>query len=108
MDSRCWAFTDVYGDIHTMSREARELFGIADSGRRENLLKLFPQYGKALVFDIEVALTGWPTGRTLLLQPLAAQPIPIRYQVSCRAGTEKLQLFWQLYLEQPSTAPRCA
>lgn len=71
-----------------------------DLRRGDNLLLLFPSYGKALVFDIEVALTGWPTGRTVLMKPFGAQPVAVRYRVSRHVGGDGVALFWQLQRDE--------
>ena len=102
-----WAITDVYGEIQSASREARHMLGLKDGGRH-NLLLAFPDSCKALVFDIEVALTGWPTGRTVALRKPGACTAAVRYRVSRRLDSERLELFWQLHCDTVDDLPRCA
>jgi hypothetical protein len=75
---------------------------------RHNLLRLFPRHSKALVFDIEVALTGWPTGRVLPMWRGHATRCALRYTVSRRIDAERLQLFWELSTHLDEHLPRCA
>ncbi len=107
-DTSAWAITDVYGEIQSASCQALGILGLLPTGRRRNLLQVFPQCYKALVFDIEVALTGWPTGRTLVLRRPGARTASVRYQVSRRIGVERLELFWQLKCDETVNVGRCA
>lgn len=102
-----WVITDVYGEIQSCSRPARDLLGMRRPGRY-NLLQFFPRHSKALVFDIEVALTGWPAGRVLPSWRGAATRSVFRYTVSRRLDAEGLQLFWQLSSHLDEHLPRCA
>lgn len=105
--TKAWAVTDVYGEIQSASLEARELLGLPSVGPR-NMLRVFPQWSKALVFDMQVALTGWPTGRTLVLERIGVPPTAIRYRVSRRIGVERVELFWHLERDEPFDLPDCA
>jgi hypothetical protein len=51
---------------------------------------------KALEFDMEVALTGWPTERRVVLEPLAMRPQALRYRVGRSLAAEGIELFWIL------------
>jgi hypothetical protein len=105
---QAWAITDVFGEIQSLSREARCLLRLGNGGRGENLLLLFPHYSKALVFDIKVALSGWPTGRTLMLRPFSGRAVVVRYRVSRRTPSDTVELFWELRSDEVDDAPRCA
>ena len=107
IDTDAWAVTDVYGEVQSCSRAARALLGLSHRGRH-SLLVLFADYCKALVFDIEVALTGWPTRRTVAIRRASAPNAVVRYQVSRRVDTDHLQLFWEFTVEQRADLPRSA
>ena len=70
--------TDATGLIETISRPARALLKGAERGR--SLIACFPEYGKALLFDIDVARAGWPTERSIRLPGPAGKAV--RYRVS--------------------------
>ena len=106
--TNAWVITDAYGQIRRVSREARVLLGLGEARRGENLLRVFPEHCKALVFDIEVALTGWPTDRTLVLRPFTPRPRSIRYRVSRRIQTGQVELCWQLHAADTNETLRCA
>lgn len=99
-DQAAWAFTDRDGRIETISTTARHLFGHANPGRGDDLLKFFPLPRKALLFDIEVALTGWPTQRTVVVSNVEGRPITMQYRVSRRLqeSSSRGSLYWHLRL----------
>lgn len=105
--TKAWAVTDVDGEIQSASREARALLGLPAAGPR-NMLLVFPQWSRALAFDMQVALTGWPTGRTLVRARLGAPATAIRYRVSRRIGVSRVELFWHLERDEPFDLPDCA
>ncbi len=98
-----WIRTDARGNIRAISTTAHELLGVPRLGRGDDLLTRFPRLRKALEFDMEVALTGWPTERTVVLEPLAMRPQALRYRVGRSLGTAGIELFWILTPE--SQAP---
>jgi hypothetical protein len=103
-----WAITDIYGEIQTVSREARELLGLVGGRGGENLLQLFADYAKAVVSDIETAMTGWPTGRTLPLPHASGRISAVHYRVSRRLDTDRVELFWLLHREEYAGQQHCA
>ena len=62
-----WILTDIYGRVQAISSEARAALGAPPIGRGDDLVKRFPSRTKALMFDMEVALTGWATERTIIV-----------------------------------------
>ena len=72
--------TDAVGQITTVSRLARQMLAPTGAERGRNLLDCFPDYRKALLFDIDVARAGWPTERSIRVPGGAG--IPLRYRVS--------------------------
>jgi hypothetical protein len=91
-----WAITDLDGRIEAASSGARALLGSERLSRGDSLLLLFASHERAVLFDIEVAMTGRPVERVLQLRPLAVQPIRVRYRISCLAATNRAGLFWEL------------
>lgn len=71
--------TDASGRIETISRGARALLRGRGAECGRSLLECFPEHRKALVFDIDVARTGWPTERTLKADWTG---VAVRYRVS--------------------------
>jgi hypothetical protein len=90
-----WVFTDTQGKIETISPNAREILG-AGRGRGNDLSKLLPIPRKAMLLDMEIALTGWPAQRTVMLQPFGVRPFAVTYRVSQRLKSGRVALFWQL------------
>ena len=43
---------------------------------------------------MEVALTGWPTERTIVLEAMSRRPCTLRYRVSRWLSTDAIGLFW--------------
>lgn len=72
--------TDAMGQITTVSRRARKMLAGTGAERGRSLLDCFPDYRKALLFDIEVARAGWPTERRIVSP--GGGGIPLRYRVS--------------------------
>lgn len=91
-----WLLTDIDGRIETASRGARALLGAVYLARGDDLLMLFPLRRKVLLFDIQVALTGWPTQRIVVVKPLGMRELTVRYRVSRRLKAQGMGLFWQL------------
>lgn len=92
-----WAFTDRDGRIETVSTGARHLFGVPRLARGDDLLEYFPLPRKALLFDIELALTGWPTRRSVVI-PSDGAPITMHYRVSRRLQKSSFGggLYWHV------------
>jgi hypothetical protein len=90
-----WVLTDTHGKIETISPNAREILGVG-LGRGNDLSKLLPIPRKAMLLDMEIALTGWPARRTVVLQPFGVRPFALTYRVSQRLKSGKVALFWQL------------
>src|SRR5687768_4173790 len=82
--SLVWIVTDADGRIETLSSAAAALLGLRPSGSRTNLLLFFPRHRRVLSVDMEVALTGWPSVRTVVVTPMASRPRTVRYLVSRR------------------------
>ena len=72
--------TDATGQIETMSRAARALLTPTGAERGRSLIDCFPEYRKALLFDIEVARAGWATERGIRLPGPTFKAV--RYRVS--------------------------
>lgn len=106
--SDSWAITDLDGRIEAVSSPARTILRVAHLDRGDNLLHFFPFHLKAVVFDIEVALTGWPTERTLVLRRGYAAPMTVRYHVSRRLIPDNLGLFWLLEVALGESPTRAA
>lgn len=106
--SDVWAITDIAGRIEAVSSSARAILRIAHLDRGDSLLHFFPLHQKAVVFDIEVALAGWPTERTLTVKTPLASPMTVHYRVSRRSVPDSDGLFWQLAVAVDHTDQRCA
>lgn len=98
-----WITTDHDGRIEMVSREARQLFG-AHLPRGSEIVETLSLPRRAALFDIEVALTGWPAERNVVLDRLGGQLLGLRYRISRQLATYA-GLFWQFEL-QPYCAPR--
>ena len=94
--SLLWIVTDADGRIETLSSAAAALLGLDTSGSDRNLLRFFPRHRRALAVDMEVALTGWPTVRTVVMAPLTSRPRTIRYLVSRRLRRNAVELHWTI------------
>ena len=103
-----WAVTDLFGRIETMSPMTRDILRTAHLGYGDNLVHFFSSYRKAVLFDMEVALTGWPTKRTVELNRMSANPLSVCYQVSRRIDPEGVGLFWRLDVVLAQNHARCA
>lgn len=49
-----------------------------------------------MLFDMEVALTGWPTERTLLMAVTSKGHVAVRYRVSRERFNDGMGLVWVL------------
>jgi hypothetical protein len=95
-----WITTDEDGEIETMSSTAGELLGLsAARARGQNLFLFFPSSVRAMVLDAEIACTGWPNGRTVMLEPLTRRSVSVRYLVSANVGPGMVRLNWFFDLE---------
>ena len=91
-----WAFTDLDGRIESTSRGIGSLLGVSGLRRGDNLLNLLPLPRKALMHDIDVALRGWPTSRTVSIEAPGLRERKVRYRVSRRLQQAGEGLFWLL------------
>jgi hypothetical protein len=91
-----WVFTDAYGRIEMASPGARELLGNVALDRGADWLRLLPLPRRALVRDIQLALTGWPTERDVILKRFGRRSVALRYRVSQRLQDKGVGLYWQL------------
>ena len=91
-----WIITDARGRIQAISPGAHDVLGLPRLNRGDDLTSRFASVGKALVFDVEVALTGWPTERTIVLVETSRRPVAVRYRVSRKLASERSELFWLL------------
>ena len=91
-----WIITDARGRIQAISPGADEVLGLPGLSRGDDLPGRFTSVKKALLADMEVALTGWPTDRTLVLVEISRRPVAVRYRVSRKLASEDTQLFWLL------------
>lgn len=104
-----WLLTDVDGRIDTVSSGARALLGVDDLGPGDDLLTLFlPRQRKHLLFDIDVALTGWPTQRIVTFRLLGLRSRAVRYRVSRRLKARGVGLLWQFDAADAAGLIRCA
>ena len=88
-----WVRTDSNGQIEGLSRAARELLGVTRA-RGQNLLLFFPVHSREMAFDMEVALTGWPSRRMATLEREARQRLTVRYTVSTGLTFDAVGLYW--------------
>ena len=93
-----WVVTDVDGGIQEISSRARALLGLGVHSYGRNLLLFFPRHRRHVIFDIEVALTGWPSVRTAVLMPMARRPLTVRYLVSRQLRSGSVELHWSFDL----------
>lgn len=97
-----WAFTNFEGRVESMSRRACELFGIVRP-RGDDLLAYLPLPRKTLLYDIGMAVDGWPAQRTVWLERLGGV-ISLQYRVSRRFDITTVQaLYWHLAPSMGST-----
>lgn len=92
--SLIWIVTNGDGRIEILSTAAAALLGLDTNGSDRNLLLFFPQHRRALSVDMEVALTGWPSVRTVVVTPIAGRPRTVRYLVSRRVLRTAVELHW--------------
>lgn len=90
--------TDALGQITMISRPARMLLAATGAKRGRSLIDCFPEYRKALLFDIDVARAGWPTERNIRLSGVAGTPV--KYRVSRLLPTGGLYWEFQALAEQ--------
>jgi hypothetical protein len=102
-DKHIWVDTDGDGLIEGLSRAASELLGVV-TARRQNLFLFFRDNRASVARDAEIARTGWPTGRTVLLEPLTRRPLPVRYTVCLRYGASGTGLHWSFDTHCPGAA----
>jgi hypothetical protein len=88
-----WVRTDLEGQIEGLSRTASELFGTS-LARGKNLFLFFPVHSREMAFDMDVALTGWPSRRIATLESLDCQRLAVRYMVSSRVGPDGVSVYW--------------
>jgi hypothetical protein len=88
-----WVRTDSTGQIEGLSRAARELLGVPQA-RGQNLLLFFPVHSREMAFDMEVALTGWPSRRLATLERDAERRLTVRYTVSSGLTLDTVGLYW--------------
>ena len=93
-----WIVTDSDGRIEAISAAAAALLGLRSSGPGRNLLLFFPRHRRVLSADMEVALTGWPSTRTVVVTPMGSRPRTIRYLVSRRVLRDAVELQWTMEL----------
>ena len=89
-----WAFTDLEGRIESTSRGIGSLLGVSGLRRGDSLLNLLPLPRKALLYDIDAALRGWPTSRTVSIETPGLRERKVRYRVSRRLQQAGEGLFW--------------
>ncbi len=89
-----WAFTDLDGRIESASRGAGNLLGVGGLRRGDDLLNLWPLPRKALWHDIDAALRGWPSSRTVTIEAPGLRERKVRYRVSRRLQDSGEGLFW--------------
>jgi hypothetical protein len=94
--AKAWAFTDVDGRIESASPDLGMVFGVGRVRRGDNLLDVIPLLQKALLFDIDAALNGWPSSRILSLDTTAFRTRRVRYRVSRRFQETGIGLFWSI------------
>lgn len=89
-----WAFTDLDGRIESASRGIGSLLGVGGLRRGDNLMNLLPLPRKALRHDIDAALRGWPSSRTVAIEAPGLRERQVRYRVSRRLQEAGEGLFW--------------
>lgn len=103
-----WIITDARGRVQTLSLGAHDVLGLPRLGRGDNLPGCLASVKKALLTDMEVALTGWPAERTIVLAEIARRPVAVRYRVSRKWSTQDIELFWLLGLAEREGRLLCA
>lgn len=103
-----WIITDPHGRVQAISSGAHEVLGLPRLGRGDHLPSRFASVRKAVLADMEVALTGWPTERTIVLIEISRRPVAVRYRVSRKLSTEENSLFWLLGLAEREERLLCA
>jgi hypothetical protein len=103
-----WIHTDARARIQAISSAAHDLLGGPRLGRGDDLLSRFPSFRKALLFDMEVALTGWPTERTIVLLAMSRRPRTVRYRVCRKWSNDEIGLFWMLTVAARDERLHCA
>jgi hypothetical protein len=88
-----WVRTDPGGQIQDLSSSASELLGLSRA-RGENLFMFFPLHSREMAFDMEVALTGWPSRRVATLESAASRRLAVRYTVSTGVALDSVGLYW--------------
>lgn len=98
LEREAWAFTDFAGRIEAVSTGARRLFGVENLRRGDDLLYYLPLPRRALLFDIEVAMTGWPAQRSVTIRHTEEQTVTLQYRVSRRLERPNAGggLYWHL------------
>jgi hypothetical protein len=99
-----WLVTDANGRLEGLTPTAAALLGVHPNSSGRSLLLFFPQHRRALAIDMEVALTGWPTARTVVLTPMAKRPVAIRYLVSRHFMRSGVELHWTINVIPGSAA----
>lgn len=103
-----WIITDPQGRIQAISSGAHEVLGLPRLGRGDHLPTRFAAVSKALLADMEVALTGWPTERTVILIEISRRPVAFSYRVSRKLPSDDNSLFWLLGRSDRDERLRCA
>lgn len=94
-----WVVTDVEGRITALSSAGAKVLGLGHAiAPGANLLLFFPRSRRHVIFDMEVALTGWPSARTAVLNPAATRPRMVRYIISRRVFRALVELHWSFDL----------
>lgn len=96
VEPEAWAFTDLDGRIESTSRGVGSLLGVGGLRRGDDLLNLFPLPRKALLHDIDAAMRGWPSSRTVTIGAPGLRERKVRYRVSRRLQQVGEGLFWLL------------
>jgi hypothetical protein len=93
-ETHAWILTDAGGRMRAMSSGFDALLGAPRLRRGDDLASRFPSRRRALLFDMEVALTGWPAERTIVLETISRRPAAVRYRVCRWWLTDEIGLFW--------------
>jgi len=99
-----WVATDEDGEIEAMSSAAGELLGLNSAGARgQNLFLFFPSSVKAMARDAESASIGWPSDRTVTLEPLTRRSVSVHYRVCANLGDGVARLNWFFDVDRAAT-----